>query len=320
MKRTFPLASLCPQAMTVSADIVKRQLKQKPFIVCFIMNLACCAVWAQPKNAHCPIPIHRKAGKMTVVDTTRIRIWYAFNADDIKDENTYIDQQRLDIGKHVTKYYSDFYFRSDSLKAAWLKAHPGASSVPNFLGNGGKNYGTWSEYECSDLFISNGRLTEYATMPRYLDKYNSWYTEPYPLQQWKIEPERQTILGHQCQKASCHWRGRDFVAWFAPDIPVQAGPWKFGGLPGLILKLQDTDGVYRFEAVQISSRPFPISKYDFKNYRSSTREKVWKLQKTFNENWFKAADYHKASMDAAGNMVVGEAVSKYTPYNTIELE
>ena len=291
-------------------------------IITIIIALAavCGGVVAQPKNAYCPTPNHRGAGKMNIIDTTRIRVWYAFNADDVKNVNTYIDQQRLDIGKRVNKYYSDFLFRSDSLIGAWTKSHPGSRSAPRFLGNGGKKKETWSEYEYSDLFISNGKLTEYATMPQSLGKYNAYYTEPYPLQQWKMGAETQTILGHRCQKATCHWRGRDFVAWFAPDIPVKAGPWKFGGLPGLILKLQDTAGVYRFEALQISSRPYPIYKYDFKAYRASTREKVWKMQKTFNENWFKAADYHKASVDAAGNVVMGEAVSKSTPYEPLEKE
>ena len=90
----------------------------------------------QPKNAYSPIPNHRNAGKMAVVDTPLIRIWYAFNADDAKDENTYIDQQRPDIGKRMTKYYSDFLFRSDSLIGIWRESHPGARSVPRFLGNG----------------------------------------------------------------------------------------------------------------------------------------------------------------------------------------
>lgn len=279
-----------------------------------------CTLFSQPKNAYCPAPNSRGAGRMAVVDTTRIRVLYAFNADNVKDENTYIDQQRLDIGKRVVKYYSEFLFRSDSLIAAWIKTHPGANSVPCFLGNGGKKQDKWSEYEYSDLFISNGKLTEYATMPHALGKYNAYYTEAYPQQQWKLGTETQNILGHKCQKATCHWRGRDFVAWFAPDIPVKYGPWKFGGLPGLILKLQDTAGIYRFEAVQISSKPKPIYKYDFKSYRASTREKVWKWQKSFNENWFKASDYHKASVDKAGNVVIGEAVSKYTPYEPLELE
>ena len=293
---------------------------QKRIFMLVYMSFAVLCGYAQPKNATCPSPNNRGAGKMTIVDTTRIRVWYAFNADDIKDENTYIDQQRLDIGKRVTKYYSDFLFRSDSLIAAWKKANPRAQSVPRSLGNGGKKEGTWSEYEYSDLFIADGKLTEYATMPLWLEKDNTYYTEPYPLQQWNIGTEQQTILGHQCQKATCHWRGRNYVAWFAPDIPVKAGPWKFGGLPGLILKLQDEAGIYRFEAVQLSSKPNPIYKYDFKGYRASTREKVWKLQKAFNENWFKAAGYHKASVDAAGRVVMGEAVSKNTPYEPLEKE
>lgn len=275
---------------------------------------------AQPKHAHCPAPIHRDVGKKSIIDTTRIRVWYAFNAENIKDENTYIDQQRLDIGKRVTKYYSDFLHRSDSLIVLWKKAHPGVESVPRFLGDGGKDKDEWSEYQYSDIFIAKGQMTVYATMPMYLGKYNSYYTEPYPQQQWKMGSETTIILGHKCQKATCHWRGRDFVAWFAPDIPVKAGPWKFGGLPGLILKVADSTGTYRFEAVQISSKKSPIYKFDFRSYSASTREKVWKWHKQFNENWWKASDYHKASFDAAGHVVVGEAVSIHTPYKPLELE
>ena len=138
-------------------------------IITLILALAavCGGAVAQPKNATCPVPGDRGVGKITVVDTTRIRVWYAFNADNVKDVNTYIDQQRLDIGKRLTKYYSDFLFRSDSLLAAWSKSHPGARTVPNpfTMSNGGKKEGTWSEYEYSDLFVSNGKMTEYATMP-----------------------------------------------------------------------------------------------------------------------------------------------------------
>jgi GLPGLI family protein len=225
-------------------------------------------------------------GKITVVDTTRIRVWYAFNADNVKDVNTYIDQQRLDIGKRVTKYYSDFLFRSDSLLAVWSKAHPGARTVPNSftMSNGGKKEGTWSEYEYSDLFISNGKLTEYATMPMWLGKYNAYYTEPYPLQQWKMGAETQTVLGHRCQKATCHWRGRDFVAWFASDIPVKAGPWKFGGLPGLIVKVYDSDRLYDFECVRVEKTHTPMLSNPYKKHRPISRSKVLKFERKVNED------------------------------------
>lgn len=304
--------------LTIHSNI-HREMK-RTIILLSLLTTVCGVLQAQPKNAYCPIPNHRGAGKMAVVDTTLIRVWYAFNADNVKDVNTYIDQQRLDIGKWMTKYYSDFLFCSDSLIDAWKKTHPDARTVPRFLGNGGKKPDRWSEYEYSDLFISKGKMMVYASMPQGLEKYNASYTESYPLQQWNMDTEMQTILGHCCQKATCHWRGRDYVAWFATDIPVKFGPWKFGGLPGLILKLQDAKGLYCFEAVQLSTKPYLIYKYDFKNYCASTCEKVRKLQKAFNENWFKATNYHKASMDASGKFVQGEAVSKYTPYSPLELE
>lgn len=286
----------------------------------FLLCITIVGLRAQPKSAYCPAPNSRFAGKMTAVDTTRLRVVYAFNAGDVKNENTYMDMQRLDVGRRVTKYYSDFLFRSDSLIEAWIKEHPAAGSVPRFIGNGGKKKDTWSEYEYSDLFVSGGEMTVYVSMPLYLQKYNSRYTEAYPSQTWQIGAETQTIIGYQCQNATCHWRGRDYVAWFTTDIPVMAGPWKFGGLPGLILKVHDTENMYRFEAVQILSTPYLIYIYDFAGYSSSTREKVLKLQRTFNENWYKSVGYHKASVDASGNVVAGEPVSKHTPYSPLELE
>ena len=130
-------------------------MNKKLITLIIVLTALCSGANAQPKNAYCSAPSHRGAGKMTVIDTTRIRVWYAFNADNVKDVSTYIDHQRLDIGKRVTKYYSDFLFRSDSLVALWHKSHPGAQSVPIRLGNGGKKPDTWSEYEYSDLFIEN---------------------------------------------------------------------------------------------------------------------------------------------------------------------
>ena len=283
-------------------------------IITIIIALAavCGGASAQPKNATCPIPGDRGVGKITVVDTTRIRVWYAFNADNVKDVSTYIDQQRLDIGKRVTKYYSDFLFRSDSLLAVWSKAHPGARTVPNSftMSNGGKKEGTWSEYEYSDLFISNGKLTEYATMPMWLGKYNAYYTEPYPLQQWKMGAETQTILGHRCQKATCRFRGRDFVAWFAADVPIKGGPWKFGGLPGCILKVYDTQHFYEWEAVAIERGTFPICQYPELLYPKTSRKRIWKLQKEYTENYLNAIGWTSLEGRPAPKRITFEQLEK----------
>ncbi len=60
----------------------------------------------------------------------------------------------------------------------------------------------------------------------------------YPMQ-WQLGNDNRLIDSIQCTRATCLFRGRNYEAWFAPDIPIAAGPWKMGGLPGLIIEMKD---------------------------------------------------------------------------------
>lgn len=55
-------------------------------------------------------------------------------------------------------------------------------------------------------------------------------------------------MGYKCRKARLKYGGREWTAWYPPDLPISSGSWKFHGLPGLILKADDTTGMHRFEA------------------------------------------------------------------------
>ena len=284
--------------------------------------LVAASVVAQQKQAHSPQPLYivKNHGAISVVDSTNLRVWYALNADSITHMGTYIDYQRLDIGDSISKYYSWFVHNSDSLLREWYKEHPRATGVPKWLGPGGKDQGTWIQYEFSEFYMQNGILTEYACMPMWLEEHNSQYSESIPQQSWIITFDTQELLGYTCQKATCHFRGRNYVAWFAPDIPVRQGPWKLGGLPGLILKAHDADTLYTFEAVKIETGRHPIIRYEYKNYKMESREKVQKMQRRFTENWWRAADYHKAEILPNGEIEKKELVSIHTPYEPLELE
>ncbi|MDO4225570.1 MAG: GLPGLI family protein [Bergeyella zoohelcum] len=72
------------------------------------------------------------------------------------------------------------------------------------------------------------------------------YTEDRPLD-WKIMPETSTIGDYKVQKAETDFAGRHWVAWFTQDVPVMDGPYKFYGLPGLIVKVEDSKGDYSFD-------------------------------------------------------------------------
>ena len=73
--------------------------------------------------------------------------------------------------------------------------------------------------------------------------------EKKPVMNWKITKESQKILGYSCYKATTKFRGREYIAWFTPDIPYNLGPWKLGGLPGLILKVEND--VFDYAAIRI---------------------------------------------------------------------
>lgn len=71
-----------------------------------------------------------------------------------------------------------------------------------------------------------------------------------PVFEWKILPETVKIGDYQTQKAEAKYGGRTWYAWFTQEVPLQDGPYKFSGLPGLIVKVQDTKGDYSFDLMQ----------------------------------------------------------------------
>lgn len=68
---------------------------------------------------------------------------------------------------------------------------------------------------------------------------------------WQLTEDTKTIHDFKCTKATLNFRGRQFVAWFTSDIPVSFGPWKFHGLPGLILEVYDIDDLFSWSATLI---------------------------------------------------------------------
>ena len=264
-------------------------------------------------------PLSFKTLNMNVVDSGNVKFFYALNATDISKPETYDDLQCLEIGFHLSKYFSFYVSNSDSLVSDWVKKNPNVQDdkIPKQLGDKGKFEG-WSEYIYSEYYkdFSKNELTEYARMPQYLDKYNAQYSESIPVQKWVVSDDTLTVAGYLCQKATCMFRGREYIAWFTMDILISNGPWKFGGLPGLMLKVYDRDKLYNFECVGIENHkqkyPIQMNKI-FEQFKKTDRQKLWKTKKEVQEDW------HKLLMAASGSdyFVVGGI---QLPYNPLELE
>jgi len=94
-------------------------------------------------------------------------------------------------------------------------------------------------------------LTEYLFEDMTLKKYFAVY-EKQPDMKWELLEDEKQINDYKCKKAKTTFRGRTYEVWYTPEIPVSVGPWKFNGLPGLILSVTDsTDNFYSWEVASI---------------------------------------------------------------------
>lgn len=92
------------------------------------------------------------------------------------------------------------------------------------------------------------------------DKYYSYLSSDKIV--WKILPQIKYTNNYKLQKAEAIWGGRKWSAWFAPEIPISEGPYKFKGLPGLILELGDTGENFSYKLISFHK---DLSDYDTAN-------------------------------------------------------
>lgn len=112
------------------------------------------------------------------------------------------------------------------------------------------------------------------------------YTEDIENQDWNIVADSvRTILGYECILATTAYHGRQWDAWFAPEIPINAGPWKLLGLPGLILEAEEEGSQYSFIATGIQQTVKPITPvYLADEYEHTTRIDYLKSKRAFMDN------------------------------------
>lgn len=80
---------------------------------------------------------------------------------------------------------------------------------------------------------------------------------------WHIVPGAKTIVGYKCKIAEATFRGREYIAYFCPEIPISDGPFKFQGLPGLILEIYSKDNFIKYAALEVVFKE--IGKLDVKS-------------------------------------------------------
>lgn len=167
--------------------------------------------------------------------------------DTIKMTHGTEDHFILLIGDDLTYGYSYLAYREDSLMNAPNGLKKYYESFNDAVNNGAFR-NLYSSHLMHTRLYKDYKKKKINVLDRFSRFFFIWEEDLLP-QTWSLQDDTMTIAGYNCQKAECDYRGRSYEAWFASEIPIDEGPWKFNGLPGLIMKLYDTKHHYEFELV-----------------------------------------------------------------------
>lgn len=160
----------------------------------------------------------------------------AENKGDVKTENAY-----LDISSEKSVFYSENRIKRDSIMQKAFQGGGGRASI-----NRDQMEGLRSNINYS---VEKDKTNQKTYFKDRIGRDLYSYEEDRPLN-WKISSETRRIGEYKVQKAETDFGGRKWTAWFTTDLPYQDGPYKFGGLPGLIVKVEDDKGDYSFDLMK----------------------------------------------------------------------
>lgn len=147
----------------------------------------------------------------------------------------------------------------------WVKAFSKPTIVQkdvlNYKANG-DHYSTVNIENSDDTFYVSNKKDRIVNIVRSDDysKMRLMIKDSLPDVDWEIQKESKSILGYRCTLATGEFRGRVYEAYFTEQIPLSSGPFKFKGLPGLILEIYniENDFKHHWKAVRVDKKGINI--------------------------------------------------------------
>ena len=221
-----------------------------------------------------------------VLDNAYLKCQYEYTwKNDTLSGKTKDDLLILQIGENTSKCFSHYSFQVDSINSLPNGRRISGKMLDNAIKSGEFFKGNYLHKRMKANIYKNypqGKMT----ITDGLSLQDFIYEDELKVQQWEIRDSTKTILKYECQMAVCNFRGRQWTAWFAHDIPISDGPWKFGGLPGLIMEVFDKNSQYYFtiiglQKVENEAIIFSETHVGSKRFEKTNRINFLKAQKSY---------------------------------------
>ncbi|MCY1529543.1 GLPGLI family protein [compost metagenome] len=192
-------------------------------------------------------------------DKALARVQYSFShiQDTTQKDKPYIENMLLVIGRNASVYTSfDAINQAREMKKnlmEQIKNQSGSNNMSIRIDKTGLKPTTALDY------FYFAKENKFYTKERVYNNY--LVEETAPKIDWKITKDTASFSGVLCQKATTYFKGRNWIAWYSPELPFQSGPWKLNGLPGLILEAHDekNEVVFQFAGLEdVSDKEEPI--------------------------------------------------------------
>ena len=200
-----------------------------------------------------------------------------FQLDSTSLEESPSEYMILYTGEKLSKFSSRAKNMETSYVVKGNSGHTSSAAITKF------HYEILKEPKLGNLYYT-------LKIPKMEDRF--YYIEEMDQFEWEILPEIKKIKDFEVQKATTSFAGRDYIAWFTPEIPIAEGPYKFNGLPGLILEIADTNEHWVFEF-------FGLEKLSPKeNYRLNLKQFAKTEKEPLLDLWY---SYRRDPMGYANN-------------------
>lgn len=196
--------------------------------------------------------------------------FYDFQEDSLDRSSMVSEEMTLLIGRHSSLFLGTNELYRDSVLMAHADEPFNQSSVKKIMPlMEGTTVNRYCRYHIYNNYLADSLLFTVYLNKKYLKVMES--NKIY----WRTDTNKDTVIaGYKCLKASTELWGRKFIAWFTLEIPVSYGPYKFCGLPGLIIQISDSEKQHSFtinEVKKIKGKQQTIY-YNNKNYIEITPE------------------------------------------------